>query len=351
MKYLKKAFSTILYILFCLIIVILLGEAITRWGLGVQPNRKAQPTPPYNTAQKDKQYGWKMTPNYSFSGKMNDAAGNPYPIDIKYDENGFKAFGDVNTEKKKVFFIGDSYTASIEASNDKSFFNLLKDSLDIEVFAYGQAGWGTLQQYMMLKEQMEIIQPDLVVWQTCANDFIDNHFELELTSGYKVSERRPYWNSKGELSYVRPVTKMKKLAQYSSFFKFVDERWTNIKFNHLKEENKIAEYFISHDNKDYEPYNTSFEITKKIMEEAAKSFKGKTKIVGFSADQYNPQRADFKVIFESNDLEYSILSSQNIVSAKMNKEVVNSSDQYHWNERGHQLVADGLVELIVRNLN
>ena len=35
-----------------------------------------------------------------------------------------------------------------------------------------------------------------------------------------------------------------------------------------------------------------------------------------------------------------------VSSAKHQKEIVHSIDLYHWNERGHELIADGLIELI-----
>ena len=133
-----------------------------------------------------------MTPDYSFSGNMTDQGGQRYSVDLHYNENGFKAFGDTASLLPQVFFIGDSYTACIEVSNEKSFFNMVGDSLGVAIFAYGHAGFGTLQEYMVFDKWVDIIKPDLVVWEVCSNDFIDNHAPLEMVCGYKVGERRPY---------------------------------------------------------------------------------------------------------------------------------------------------------------
>ena len=59
-----------------------------------------------------------MKPNYTFSGMMKDSENKPYTVQLHYNQDGFKAFGKVVTHKTKIFFIGDSYTSSIEVSNE-----------------------------------------------------------------------------------------------------------------------------------------------------------------------------------------------------------------------------------------
>jgi hypothetical protein len=323
----------------------IIGELATR-ALGIQPYNKQVPPPPYNTAQKDDILGWKMTPNYTFSGEVKDTKNNPYPVNITYDENGFKTFGNPKSEKKKVFFIGDSYTACIEVSNDKSFFNLIKDSLDVEVFAYGHAGYSTLQEFMILDKYLRIINPDLVIWQTCSNDWIDNYAPLEMESGYKVGERRPYLDEDGIIFYERPVTNFKKLAGYSSFLHFLYTKWQNISYNYLEKDKKVAEYWIANEQQNYEPYAQSIKLANLVFEKVKKILPKETKLVGFSADTFEPQAKDFKILFNNHGFDYTMLPAQLIDKAKYQKEVVHSSDKYHWNERGHELIANGLIEFI-----
>ncbi len=191
-----KALAYLLLIL----VFFLSGEIITRILFSF--NKKHVLIPPYDNAIKDELLGWKMKPNYTFNGLMKDSEYQTYPVHLEYDQNGFKAFGNIYAKKPKVFFIGDSYTSCIEVSNKKSYFNLIGDSLNVEVFAYGQAGYGTLQEYLVFDKFIDVIQPDMIVWQVCTNDFIDNFYELEMLSGYKVGERRPYLEKNGHLSII-----------------------------------------------------------------------------------------------------------------------------------------------------
>ena len=59
---------------------------------------------------------------------------------------------------------------------------LFKKELGIEVFAYGAGGYGTLQEYLILDEVIDEIQPTTMFWQFCNNDFTDNDHALEVAS-------------------------------------------------------------------------------------------------------------------------------------------------------------------------
>lgn len=342
----KNIVFSIILIFVCFFLTVAIGELVCRL-IGNQPFKKHTPHAPYDTAQKDDYLGWKMTPNYTFSGEIKDDKDKPYSLSLQYDENGFKTYGNPKSDKQKVFFIGDSYTACIEVSNEKSFFNLIKDSIDIEVFAYGHAGYSTLQQWMVLEKYLPIIEPDLVVWQTCSNDWIDNYAPLEMESGYKVGERRPYMTADGTIIYERPVTTLKKLAEYSSFMHFLYQKWQNISYNYLEKDKKVAEYWIAHEKQAYEPYAASIRLTNILFEKVKNNLPKSTKLVGFSADTFEPQAGDFKTLFNENGFDYSMLPAELVQKAKKNKETVHSSDGYHWNERGHELIANGLIEFMI----
>lgn len=225
----QKITYTTFSFLFLFIVLSLIGEVLVRALSKENFGKPDSIPPPYNTAQNDDFMGWKMTPNYSFSGNLNDQGGQTYSVNIQYDENGFKAFGDTASLLPKLFFVGDSYTASVEVSNEKSFFNLVKDSLGVEVFAYGHAGFSTLQEYLIFDKWFDIIQPDLVVWEVCSNDFIDNYAPLEMVCGYKVGERRPYLGEGGEIFYCKPLSNWQKIKKYMHFYAWIEKRWNGAK--------------------------------------------------------------------------------------------------------------------------
>jgi len=223
------------FLWFCifLILISLIGEILVRKYSSHKFGKPKNIPPPYNTAQKDDYLGWKMKPYYSYDGKLIDANGEEYIVNLNYDENGFKSFGNIETSKEKILFLGDSYTASIEVSNEKSFFNLIRDSLDVEVFAYGHAGFGSLQEYMVFDKWVDKIKPDMVVWEVCSNDFIDNYAPLEIVCGYKVGERRPYLNKSGRIYYRKPLSFWQKIKEKLHFYAWLELKWINAKKNIL----------------------------------------------------------------------------------------------------------------------
>ena len=99
----KKVIFSILTVLILLFIITIVAEILTRYFTN---GKYAKPIilPPFDTAQRDNYLGWKMKPSYSFTGTVKDELGQDYPISIKFDKNGFKAFGDVHSKKAKVFF-------------------------------------------------------------------------------------------------------------------------------------------------------------------------------------------------------------------------------------------------------
>ena len=65
----------------------------------------------------DPEFGWRATENFSFSGELQDHAGNPYRAEVFTDGHGFRAFGDSTTvECSRILFLGDSYTHAIQRS-------------------------------------------------------------------------------------------------------------------------------------------------------------------------------------------------------------------------------------------
>jgi len=112
----------------------------------------------------DKKLGWVVPENYSFKGTEKDIWGKTYPVEIKTGRYGFRMFGDVNSGKPKILFIGDSFTNAFTISNDKTYYGIIGEAFPVEIFAYGEGGYGTLQEYMILDEYFDLIKPDIIVW-------------------------------------------------------------------------------------------------------------------------------------------------------------------------------------------
>lgn len=332
----------------------MLGEAIVRWVLNMKPYHTQSPPPPYDTAMRDEVLGWKMTPNYRYKGELWANNQSNWLVELEFDENGFKSFGDPATTQSKVFFIGDSYTASVEISNDKSYFNLLADSLGFSVFAYGQPGFSTLQQLMILEQYLSLIQPDLIVLQYCSNDFKDNYADLERISNYNVKERRPYRMADGSISYIRPVSWGYVLGEYSAFFRFLRDKWISLSRCEKEGDTYVdvtrGEYRIAHEHRRFKLYDEAVQCTHDLLKAFKEESGTDIPMISFMADNTRPEREDFEAILQELDIPYTYDHLQLLYTAKQAGEIVHTGDGYHWNERGHELVAKGLVEIIRKYL-
>ncbi|MCW5199822.1 hypothetical protein VU05_03825, partial [Desulfobulbus sp. F1] len=55
-----------------------------------------------------------------------DAAGVNYKIDVSTDQHGFRSWGNIDTDKKKIFFIGDSFTGDPNMSDEDAYYDQVK---------------------------------------------------------------------------------------------------------------------------------------------------------------------------------------------------------------------------------
>ncbi|MEO1262352.1 MAG: hypothetical protein AAFZ15_26330 [Bacteroidota bacterium] len=326
-------------ITFCLTLLIL-------WGLGEVAFRAllAFRSTGYPTAATvvHPKMGWTAKPNFNFSGTVTDAAGTDYDIQLAVDENGFKYFGDPASGKKKLLVVGDSYTHAIEVSNDKTYYGLLKDSLqNIELFAFGARGIGPLQQLIWLEEWHEKIQPDYILWQFCFNDVFNSSYELEHTSYFNNNRRpRPYLEQ-GETIFRNPARLgMGSLRKYS---KFLDFTFTKIETffesgDHKKE--VASEDIIQKNGKEYVPYKEALEAVDLSLKKIKKLVGDETPILAFQTDVTEPFISDVRDIFEKNNIPVVKSAAEKIDKKIKNGETMLAKDLGHWNEAGHEITAE-----------
>jgi lysophospholipase L1-like esterase len=84
--------------------------------------------------------------------------------------------------RPRVLVVGDSMTNGLGVADADLYSAVVAKLLDAEVFTYGGAGYGTLQEYMVVDRYLDEVRPDLVVLQVSYNDQINNSFELERAS-------------------------------------------------------------------------------------------------------------------------------------------------------------------------
>lgn len=283
--------------------------------------------------------GWETAANIS---KKSDVKGYG-EITYSTQRYGFRRFGDTETDKTKIFIIGDSFTDGYSVSDGNAYYDYLtKHDDNIEIFAYGSGGYGTLQEFMILDRYFDEIKPDLVLLQFCHNDFINNSHELESASLVNNNQMtRPYYKD-GAIEWLFPRQYggwLDKMVQSSYFLRLL-----NIRLNILTAEKRDSiEWKLS---PGHPLFRESAKITSDIMGFVRQRI-GDTPMLAFSVDVAKWMGSAFQDICEENSIDFIPGIPQAIAKAKQSGIVVDGLPyDGHWNSVGHAIVG----EIILRYL-
>lgn len=322
-----------------LLIFLIVGEIATRI---LYPLPSKKDTVHYGTLVPDEEVGWLPKANHTFFDSIPDSNGTPYTIDYTSDKLGFRTYGDLSRDSiKKILFIGDSFTQAAEVSDGKPFYNIIQDSIPVEIFAFGSSGFGTLQEFLVFRKQVHLIKPDLIVWQFCTNDFIDNHFELEKRCLYNNQKRRPYLLD-GEIAYRNSKEGIYNFLISKSSLIFNIDKLITKKLG----DDKDGELNIAKNGKGYPYFKEAFQITDQLLKNIKAEIHQDTKIVAFCADSFEPQFSFIKEVVEQNGIPFIVDNIHRINEAKRDKKTVFCYDNVHWNEAGHKIVGNALLKVI-----
>jgi hypothetical protein len=143
--------------------------------------------------QIDDTLGWRPVANLTLEREM------PGFGRVRYSttRGGFRVFGDPSSTKTKVLVLGDSFTEAATVSDGETYYERLgRLGADLEIFAIGGGGYGTLQEYLLLDQWADTIRPNLVIVQMHPNDLINNSHALESKSTTDNNQMtRPYWEA------------------------------------------------------------------------------------------------------------------------------------------------------------
>ena len=290
----------------------------------------------------DDEFGWLPASDYSFTGELHDAGGESYPVDISTDTAGFRLYGNPQEEqKKKVLFLGDSFTQAMHVSDDKTYYGILEKDLDIEVFAFGVEGYGTLQEYMVLDRFIDEIDPDVVVLQFCPNDIINNHPELERQSSLnRMGLRRPYLVNNEiiyETAASNPIIR-EFASRYSRFLYLIIKK---IDLLNVQADTSI-ERVIREEGMDNPLFKESFEVADQVLKKIKQRVPPTTQVYAFSSNWGRPYHPEFKKIAENNGIQFIDGNGRVLRNAENKGITTKAADTAHWNNQGHQIVANVL---------
>lgn len=326
-------------ILVAILLVALAGELGIR-GMHLYAEHFGDRKPPHFTL--DEKLGWIATPDYFYEGELVDASGTRYSVSIQTNAEGYRVYGDPRvTDRKKVLFLGDSYTQAMQVSNDKAYYTLLQNKLNLEVFAFGVDGFGTLQQLMLLDEIIDDIQPDAVVLQLCPNDLINNDYALETRSGFNNNGlRRPYLEN-GDIVYRNPAN-MPALrefaASYSDFLYFLITRLDRLR----SMPNNPSESIIQEQGLSYPLFENSVATTDELLARIRSRIPSGTPLYTFSTSHGHPYLDVFRRVSDREGVYFIDGTSQALREIEGRGVTTRAADGEHWNDEGHRIVAEVL---------
>jgi len=319
----SKLYSTFSFILL-LLGVIIFTEIMLRSVLSIRYNFYL------NSISQSEKLGWKTLENITLMGRPQ---GYTETIKFSTSEFGFRVFGDLNSTKKKVFVIGDSFTEGVNVNDSEPYYEYL-DKTKYEVFAYGCGGYGTLQEHMILDVYYQMINPDLIILQFCSNDIVNNSYDLEIGNSKNNPHRiRPYLID-NKIKYLYPS--MKKNIIYRIFDKIYVFRI--LKLQYLRFDDIESNYFSDNIEELEKSYKKSEEITLKIFD-MIRIKADKVPIILFSTDYDEYKKDRIKSLFDRSGMIQIPNVPEQIINAKNNGIKVDGMPyDGHWNSNGHKIV-------------
>ena len=349
-RMIRKLIFSLVTLAFLSVAALVLGETalrlyqFSRYGSGALGSE-------HGLYVRDPALGWKMRENMSFDTTETDASGRKHPVHFQTFTGGFRAFGDPRSPRKKLFFIGDSYTAATGVSNDLTYFGRIGALKEAEIFAYGGPGYGSLQEFMVLDKYLDAIGPDAVIIQFCWNDFLDNNYNLDpLRSLYNGDFKRPHLDpDHGGI--------VNSYATYGRFFitlpDFIAENLRILKYINQKVGQLYSRYAMA-DLDDIEARGTgntefrkSVEITRSILLEI-KARAGSRPVFLFCIPYRQPYYDQIRELCRTTGIEFIPGIGEKLVEREKETPLVTKlADLQHLNEEGNRVVFEGINRFLI----
>lgn len=291
-----------------------------------------------NHLELDKNLGWKLKKNLNIKKEEKDFYGKKYSVNFNTNDHGIISFFNNSKKKyeKEILVIGDSFSNDPYVSIEKMWYSHLgkmiknKFNTNLKINVIGAGGYGSLQQYELIKihKKNKNINPEIIIFQFCSNDFENNLFELEKINGsLNQYLRRPYLDENNKIYYDNSI-----LAKLMRIPFFGESRVLN----------KII--FLYSINKKKQPIDDkllkkSFFITNKIIEKIIKMYP-ETQNYIFNCVPDNKTWMNLQVIKNFNVIKEVDIYLE---KAKKNNKKIYFKDGGHYNELGHKIISQAII--------
>lgn len=225
----KRILQNLLLSFFSIILFILFIEA----GLKVIN----YPLPAGPQYEEDNILGWKLKSNFdgiSFNPDRHTK------IRFKTNSKGLRdrEYGDKGINVFRILALGDSFTEAAEVDIEDSYTKVLEAVLNkknsdkvYEVINAGVSGYGNDQELQFLKENVQIIKPDLVIVGFCIDNDIGDNLDpyskkIKVVDGFVVDFRAEKFLTREEKEMIipyyakdTPSLKLRILFKFKSFLR------------------------------------------------------------------------------------------------------------------------------------
>jgi lysophospholipase L1-like esterase len=246
--------------------------------------------------------------------------------------------------------LGDSFAWGYGVEESERFSQLLEKSLDVEVINAGVSGYSTDQELLWYRNEGVKYETDLVILVLAGNDVGDNDRELVSTIYYKPK----FVLEAGDLipkGYPVPKTSPQgkfiySLSQRSALAYFLVQRYFDLLslYGKIKANSDQANSPVSDISAHSEPFKLTIALIDE-MRNVAESRKAKFMIVATDQWWNSPSRETYKDFINALRAEgFLVLDVESLPG--FDPEVMRIPNDGHWNQAGHEFVAEKIKALI-----
>jgi lysophospholipase L1-like esterase len=272
---------------------------------------------------------------------------------VRINENGLRDREhsyERQNDNERILVLGDSFAWGYGVEESERFSQLLEGALGVEVINAGVSGYSTDQELLWYKNEGIKYETDLVIVVLAGNDVGDNDRQVVSTIYYKPK----FVIEEGQLvpiGYPVPKTSLQgrfiySLSQRSALAYFLVQRYFDILslYSGLKVNSDHANSPVSGINAERE----SFKLTIALIDEMrniAELRKAKFMIVTTDRWWNHPSGETYKDLVTTMQSEGFLVLDVESMPGFDSEEMLIPNDG-HWNQAGHEFVAEKIKALI-----
>ena len=296
----------------------------------------------------DANIGWKATPN---TEKLHKSAAPAFEVTYQINAHGYRgAYYDRQKPSgvRRIVLLGDSVGFGWGIPEGRHFAALLDAALaDTQVINLSLSGYGTDQEYLRLKEEGLAFSPDLVILQVTPNDFDEIQYAFYNQKPKPLFTRQPDGtlqlanvpvqgdSARAQEFYGNsiPLPFREWLGWNSYAYNWLNEKYYGIRRrsapDHLKPLPRFSPASLA-------MFRDIVAMLKRTLDDA-----GIRLLIVHAAADVSAQRP-------FNDVSVPVLDLSSAFAdyERTSGQPAMFSDGFHWNERGHAIVATETVKAL-----